>query len=43
MLHRYDVICEYIDYVFANKSIGIFGECDRQSLDKIEKTEMNWV
>lgn len=41
--YRYDVICEYIDYVFANKSIGIFGECNRQSLNKIEKTEMNWV
>ncbi len=41
--HNYDIICSYIDYVFANKTIGIFGNCNKEIFEKLENVEVLWV
>lgn len=41
--NKYSIICDYIDCVFANKRIGLFGNCNRKLFEKIETAEVLWV
>lgn len=40
---KYDIICDYIDYVFANKTIGIFGDCNKRFFENVETVKVLWV
>ena len=40
---KYDIICNYMEYVFANKTIGVFGNCNKQLFEKVESVYVLWV
>lgn len=40
---KYDMICNYIEYVFSNKTIGVFGNCNKQLFEKVKSVYVLWV
>lgn len=40
---KYNIICNYMECVFANKIIGAFGNCNKQLFEKVKSVYVLWV